>query len=156
MKEKIENNLYIVVMFIISVVLSAVVTVLYGKGILTSGMECIPHILTVSSIVLGVVTLVLTIMISIRDGQIYKYAKSEKPELLTQIYGYTISSLIASAFSIVISLCIILTHELIAKYCIYKYICICILSIAFIYMVLSVSMSFIQSIQMLLLDDNEI
>lgn len=156
MKEKINNNWYIVVILIISIIFSVVVIFLYIKGFLTSGMECIPHIITVSSIVLGVVTLVLTIMISIRDGKIYKYTQSKNPELLTQIYGYTISSLIASAISIVLSLFIILTKELISKYYIYKCICVCILSITFIYMVLSVSMSFIQSIQMLRLDDNEL
>lgn len=156
MKEKIDNNWYIVVILIISIFFSVVVIFLYIKGIFTSGMECIPHILTVSSIVLGVVTLVLTIMISIRDGKIYKFTQSRNPKLLTQIYGYTISSLIASAISIALSLFIILTKELITKCYIYKYICVCILSITFIYMVLAVSMSFIQSIQMLRLDDNEL
>lgn len=94
-------------------------------------------------------------MISIRDGKIYKYTQSEHSKLLVQIYGFTISSLIASAFTIVLSICIILTQKLIFKCFIYKYICIFTLSIAFIYMILAVAMSFIQSIQMLRLDDDE-
>lgn len=61
MKKKIENNFYIIEVFAISTLLSIIITFLYKKGIISSGMECIPHILTVSSIVLGVVTLVLTI-----------------------------------------------------------------------------------------------
>lgn len=155
MKKKKENNFYIIEVFAISTLLSIIITFLYKKGIISSGMECIPHILTVSSIVLGVVTLVLTIMISIRDGKIYKYTQSEHSKLLVQIYGFTISSLIASAFTIVLSICIILTQKLIFKCFIYKYICIFTLSIAFIYMILAVAMSFIQSIQMLRLDDDE-
>jgi len=153
LKKKIINNMYIIAFLLLSIVFGAFVTVLSGLRIITSGMECIPHILTVSSIVLGVVTLVLTIMISIREGKIYNYAQLYKPDIIEQIYGYTISSLISSALSICFSLWIILTKKLIEKSIIYKYMCVFFISLVFVYMILSVSMSFLQSIQLLRLDD---
>ena len=150
-----KNKAFICVLIIISFVISSVVVILNYKGILKSGMELLQHIITVDSIILGFVTLTLTIMMTIKDGSIYKKVKRVEPRIIQQIYGYSTSSLLTSIISIVLSLIIIMTKQYVDCCAIYKTICVFFSSALFVYMILSVLMSYLQSIQMLQLDDDE-
>lgn len=155
MKNVIKNKAYIFIFLIVSIFCSAIVAVLYYNKVLSSGMEVIPHIITVSSIAMAVITLVLTILMSIREGKVYKHIRSHRPDILSQVYGYTISSLVSSFVSIILSIIVLMTKDAISNCAIYKYACIILLSQSFIYMTMSATMSFFQSIQMLRLDDDE-
>lgn len=148
-----KSKAYIWILITISCVISLIVMILNYQGILKSGMEILQHIITVDSIILGFVTLTLTIIMTIKDGSIYRKVKKVEPRIIQQIYGYSTSSLMASIISILLSLVIIMTKEYIDSSVIYKEICVFLSAAIFIYMILSVMMSYWQSIQMLQLDD---
>ncbi len=152
----IKKKAYIFIFLLISIIISIITVLLYKQKIINSCMEIIPHIITVASIVLGIITLVLTVLISIRDGKTYKWLKTNKPNILEQTYGFAISALIGSLISIITSLLILVTKDTLIKCAVYKYLCAFILSTSFVYMILSVITSFSQSIQMLQIsDENE-
>lgn len=144
---------YIWVMLILSAVVGVIVMMLNRVGIFTSGYDVIPHLIVVASIVMGMVTLTLTIMMAIKGGNAYKLAKRRKPEILEQIYCFSSSALVSGMFTIILSIIIIMTKQFVIKSTLYKSGCIWALSTAFVYMIITVGISYWQSIQLLQIDD---
>ena len=144
---------YIWVMLIVSAVVGVIVMMLNRVGFFTSGYDVIPHLIVVASIVMGMVTLTLTIMMAIKGGNAYILAKTRKPEILEQIYGFSSAALISGMFTIVLSIIIIMTKQYVMKYAFYKSCCVFMLTTAFVYMIITVSTSYWQSIQLLQIDD---
>lgn len=149
------SKAYIWVMFIVSAIFGGLVLVLSTYGILSSGYEVIPNLIVVASIVMGMVTLTLTIMMAIKGGTAYKMAKRRRPEILEQIYGYASAALISGLFTIGLSLLIIMTKQYISSSTIYKGGCVWGLATTFAFMIVTVAMSYWQSIQLLGIDDEE-
>lgn len=147
------SNLYWIILLIISIILSIVICCLNQENILKPGLDIIQHLLTVASIVLGIITLNLTILISIRDGIVYQKIKETKEKIIKQLYGYAIASIVSSAIVIGLSLLILSTKQIMYDNSNYKHICIVLLSASFINMIFDTSMSFIQNVQLLKLDD---
>lgn len=144
---------YIWVIMLISMVGAFVITLLNKCGRIKSGLEILPHIITIDSIILGLVTLTLTIMMTIRDGAIYRKAKERNPDILTQVYGYSTAALVASMLSVLLSIWILLTRACLDKSPLYKSCCVFFSTMFFIFMIISVTISYSQSIQLLRLDD---
>ena len=148
-----KSNAYIWIVLLFCMGIGGVVLLLNFLGILTSGYEIVPHLITVASVVLGMVTLTLTIMMAIKDGTAYQMAKSRSPELLQQIYGYASSALISGIITIIGAITTLTTKHLVIQFPFYKGICIWGLATAFSFMIGTVSMSYLQSIQLLRFDD---
>ena len=148
-----KSNAYIWIGLLLCMGIGGVVVVLNSLGILTSGYEIVPHLITVASIVLGMVTLTLTIMMAFKDGTAYQMAKSRRPELLQQIYGYASSALISGIVTIIGAIITLTTKLLVSQFPIYKGICVWGLATAFSFMIGTVTMSYLQSIQLLRIDD---
>lgn len=148
-----NHNAYWILFLSISVILSIIIAFLNYKRILSPGFDIIQHILTISSIVLGIITLNLTIVLSIRDGKVYKNIKEKHKNLFSQLFGYAISAIISSASVIFVSLLILSTKHYVYSYLLYKMICIFSLSTCFINMIIDTAMSFLQNIQLLKLED---
>ena len=149
------NNAYWIIFLIISFGLSIIISILNFKRIISPGLDIIQHLLTVSSIVLGIITLNLTIILSIREGKVYKTIKEKHKNLLSQLFGYATSAIVSSASVIFVSLLILSTKHYIYSYLIYKIICILFLSTSFLNMIMDTAMSFFQNIQLLKLDDEQ-
>ena len=115
--------------------------------------EILEYIITVDSIVLGVVTLTLTIIMTIRDAKIYRKAKERRPEIIQQIYDYSTSALFSSIISIIVSILILLAKEQIEKNNYMKIGAILLSVFFFVKMLAAAVLSYWQSIQLLRLDD---
>ena len=122
---------------------------------MTPSLEIIQHLLTVASIVLGIITLNLTILLSIREGKIYTIIKEQHQNLMSQLFGYAIAAIISSATVIVISLLILSTKQFVIENKTYRAFSIISLSMSFINMIFDTSFSFIQNIQLLKQDDTD-
>ncbi len=150
-----KNNLYWIIVALLSCILSFFILHLNKEKILTPSLEIIQHLLTVASIVLGIITLNLTILLSIREGKIYAIIKANHSNLMSQLFGFAVAAIISSAAVIAISLLILSTKQFVTGNRIYRAFSIVSLSMSFINMIFDTSFSFIQNIQLLKQDDTD-
>lgn len=149
-KDKFYNHSYLFVFIIVSIAISALVCFLKYKEIITNGSELLPHVITFSTIVLGLVSLVFTIVISIRDRSFYQLVKEKQPRILDQLFGCLTASVYASLLLVIFSmtaLVISISNDIL------KYSLIFIISVSFFFLLLTTIQMFKLSVEMLKLDD---
>ena len=138
------------VFIIVSIAISVFVCFLKYNKIITNGSELLPHVITFSTIVLGLVSLVFTIIISIRDRSFYRLVKEKQPRILDQLFGCLTASVYASLLLVIFSmtaLVISLSNDVL------KYSLIFIISASFFFLLLTTIQMFKLSVEMLKLDD---
>lgn len=149
-KDKLYNHFYLFVFIIVSIAISVFVCFLKYNKIITNGSELLPHVITFSTIVLGLVSLVFTIIISIRDRSFYRLVKEKQPRILDQLFGCLTASVYASLLLVIFSmtaLVISLSNDVL------KYSLIFIISASFFFLLLTTIQMFKLSVEMLKLDD---
>ena len=149
-KDKFYNLFYLFVFIIVSIAISVFVCFLKYNKIITNGSELLPHVITFSTIVLGLVSLVFTIIISIRDRSFYRLVKEKQPRILDQLFGCLTASVYASLLLVIFSmtaLVISLSNDVL------KYSLIFIISASFFFLLLTTIQMFKLSVEMLKLDD---
>ena len=149
-KDKFYNHFYLFVFIIVSIAISVFVCFLKYNKIITNGSELLPHVITFSTIVLGLVSLVFTIIISIRDRSFYRLVKEKQPRILDQLFGCLTASVYASLLLVIFSmtaLVISLSNDIL------KYSLIFIISVSFFFLLLTTIQMFKLSVEMLKLDD---
>lgn len=149
-KDKFYNHFYLFVFIIVSIAISVFVCFLKYNKIITNGSELLPHVITFSTIVLGLVSLVFTIIISIRDRSFYQLVKEKQPRILDQLFGCLTASVYASLLLVIFSmtaLVISLSNDIL------KYSLIFIISVSFFFLLLTTIQMFKLSVEMLKLDD---
>lgn len=149
-KDKFYNYSYLFVFIIVSIAISALICFLKYKEVITNGSELLPHVITFSTIVLGLVSLVFTIIISIRDRSFYQLVKEKQPRILDQLFGCLTASVYASLLLVIFSmtaLVISLSNDIL------KYSLIFIISVSFFFLLLTTIQMFKLSVEMLKLDD---
>lgn len=149
-KDKFYNHFYLFVFIILSIAISVFVCFLKYNKIITNGSELLPHVITFSTIVLGLVSLVFTIIISIRDRSFYRLVKEKQPRILDQLFGCLTASVYASLLLVIFSmtaLVISLSNDVL------KYSLIFIISASFFFLLLTTIQMFKLSVEMLKLDD---
>lgn len=152
-KDKFFSHLYIFIFIIISIFISIIVCILKCKDIITNGSELLPHVITFSTIVLGLVSLVFTIIISIRDRSFYRLVKEKQPRILNQLFGCLTASVYASLLLVIFSMvALVISHS----NDILKYSLVFIISGSFFFLLLTTIQMFKLSVEMLKLDDKEL
>ena len=149
-KDKFYNHFYLFVFIIVSIAISIFVCFLKYNKIITNGFELLPHVIIFSTIVLGLVSLVFTIIISIRDRSFYRLVKEKQPRILDQLFGCLTASVYASLLLVIFSmtaLVISLSNDVL------KYSLIFIISASFFFLLLTTIQMFKLSVEMLKLDD---
>ena len=149
-KNKFFNHLYLFVFIIVSILPSVFVCWLKYKKIITRGSELLPHIITFSTIVLGLVSLVFTIIVSIRDRSFYRLVKEKQPRILDQLFGCLIASVYASLLLVIFSM---LALVISFPNNILKFSLIFAISANFFFLLFTTVQMFKLSIEMLKLDD---
>lgn len=149
-KDKFSNHFYLFAFIIVSALVSILVCLLKYAEIITNGSELLPHVITFSTIVLGLVSLVFTIIISIRDRSFYQLIKEKQPKILDQLFGCLIASVYASLLLVIFSMvALVISHS----NAILKYSLIFIISVSFFFLLFTTAQMFKLSVEMLRLDD---
>lgn len=150
---KICDNAYLFIFMIISIAVSVVVCILNNKGLITNGISLLPHVITFATIVLGLVSLVFTIIIGIRDRSFYKYVKSKRPDILEQLFGCLKFSVYDSLMLVFLSMVALIIRDL-SDFI--KYMFIFLISCSFSFLAITTVQMFRLSVQMLKIDDKEL
>lgn len=153
LRNNIEENAYILIYMGISVLLSVIVCVLNYKKIIVNGIELLPHVITFATIVLGLVSLVFTIIIGIRDRKFYKSVKEKHPDILEQLFGCLRASVYASLVLVIFSMAALVIQNLNGFV---KYLFVFLISCSFSFLSITTVQMFRLSVQMLKLDDKEL
>lgn len=133
-----------------SVVFSVFISILYFFNILKDIKNVLPHIITLSTVMLTVMGLVYTVIISIRDGKIYKLLKERLSKATDELYHLLKQSILLCVVVVLIAIAIMVTNvsNIYAKYCI------CMLaSYMFSKMLCSSTSAFLISVSLLEADD---
>ena len=142
--------------FSVIAVLSSVVTVyLYDSKIINNVKEILPHIITLSSVILAVVSLVLTIMVSMTDKPFYKSIKDRYKKYLMQLYSNVKISAYTSIISIIINIFVMsINTEIVFSNVCFKLIVAGIDAFVFYLMIIATFYAFHNSMEILILNDN--
>lgn len=100
----IKKHTYIFIFLIISLAFSIATCFFNYFGLIVNGMNVLPHIITFSTVILGVISLVFTIIVSIKDGEFYKMVMEKRPRIINQIFGSMKGATWASLFLILVSI----------------------------------------------------
>lgn len=95
---------------LVSIFVSLLTFFFYEHGLIINIREVLPHVLTFSTILIAVISLVFSVVLSIRDGNLYKFIKKQFSESIKELYGLLKSSILYCIGVVLVSLIILTTN----------------------------------------------
>lgn len=145
-----KKHAYMFMFLGISVILAVVTCFLNHFGLITNGMNALPHIITFSTVILGITGLVFTIVVNIKDGAFYKSSQENSPEaierVMRQVLGCLKASTWASIFLILVSIAALTISK---ELCVVKVMFVFLVSFGFYFLIITTAQMLQLSFQLL-------
>lgn len=149
-KKFLLNNIYIFTYIILSILISVIIIILYKYGLIENISEILPHIITFSTVILGVISLVMAIILQFRDSQLF-YQIEKETSYIQQLYFNVKSAIYMSILTILINILILsLSIEILHRFQLVKYILAFVDSFIFAMMLITSILAFCNSFQILM------
>ncbi len=149
-KKFLLNNIYIFTYIILSILISVIIIILYKYRLIENISEILPHIITFSTVILGVISLVMAIILQFRDSQLF-YQIEKETSYIQQLYFNVKSAIYMSILTILINILILsLNIEILHRFQLVKYILAFVDSFIFAMMLITSILAFCNSFQILM------